>query len=95
MELAEETKDLVRLALDSHQSCVHDARLCHLLIMCEIGFRRHHGVQDDGEIEAISRYLTDCVLSDLMLKDMVEPVGLTEDGEFLIGLTQRGWDEVQ
>ncbi len=91
MELNEATQDILRLALDSHQYCRHqDPALCHALITVELGLRRGYPVSLDEELEACGKFIADAVLESLILKGMVETVGISEDGDFLLGLTEAG-----
>lgn len=92
MELDQETKDTLRLALDSHQYCGHDdPSICHMLIIAELSIRRGFPVTSDEELDACG-YIADAVLESLILKGYVETTGLTEDGDFTLGLTEAGYE---
>lgn len=91
MELSGETKDDLRLALASHQTCIHeDPAYCHMLIIAELALRQRRQIADNEEIDAIGHFIADAVLESLMLKGMIEVAGLDENGEFMIGLTEAG-----
>lgn len=93
MELDQLTKELLRKALDAHQHCGHTgAEVCNFLIVCEAAFLRERTFEKNEELEAVQIFLTDIVLENLILKGVVETTGLTEDGEFLLGLTDLGED---
>lgn len=90
MTLSDADKDLIRLALESHNHCVHDSELCYTLIMVEFEIRRGVGL-DDEEIEAARLFLTDQIVEGLILKGVIEVSGIdAETGEFYIGLTEAG-----
>lgn len=91
MELSEETKQLLTEALRSHESCVHtDPSLCNMLILAEVSMVRGDAVTTEEEMEACGHFLTNQVLESLLLKGIVEPVGISDDGEFFLGLTAAG-----
>lgn len=93
MELTIETKTALRVAIASHQTCVHENPVfCHMLIISELAMRQGRTINDDDEIDAIGHFIADAVLESLMLKGLVEVAGLDENGGFMVGLTQEGWE---
>lgn len=90
MILSDVDKDLIRLSIESHNHCLHDAELCFTLILIEFELRRGEGLTDD-EIDAAKTFVADAVVEGLVLKGMVEVTGIdSETGEFYIGLTETG-----
>ena len=90
MTLSDKDKDLIRLSLESHNHCVHDAELCFTLVLIEFELRREQGLDDD-EIDAARTFLADSIVEGLVLKGMIEVTGIdSETGEFYIGLTEEG-----
>lgn len=90
MSLSDADKDLIRLSLESHNHCVHEAELCFTLVLIEFELRRGVGLDDD-EIELARTFLTDSIVEGLVLKGMIEVTGIdSETGEFYIGLTETG-----
>lgn len=91
MNLTDETKEDLRLAIASHQYCIHDEpAFCHMLIIAELAMRQGRAVHDDEEIDAIGHFIADAVLESLILKGMVEVAGVDENGELMVGLTNAG-----
>lgn len=91
MELDNKTKDNLRLALESHIHCRHEnPTYCHMLILAELAMRRGYPVISDEELDACGGFIADAVLESLILKGMVEVMGVTEDGDFTLGLTEAG-----
>ena len=91
MKLTDQDKEYVALALESHRTCVHEKpHLCSILIVTEVELRRGKAIESDEEFEAMGHCIADLLLESLILKGLVETVGVTEDGEFLIGLTPDG-----
>lgn len=90
MTLSDKDKDLIRLSLESHNHCIHEAELCYTLILIEFELRRGEGLNDE-EIELARNFLADQVIENLVLKGVVEVTGIdSETGEFYIGLTETG-----
>lgn len=91
MTLNQEIKDLIRLALDSHVGCAHNtAELCYALTLVEVGLRRENPLSDE-EYEASRPFIADCILEKLILRGLIEPVGIdNETGDFYLGLTSAG-----
>lgn len=93
MVLSDDTQAALRVAILSHQTCVHeDPVLCHMLIIAELAMREGRAINDDDEIDAIGHFIADAVLESLVLKGMVEVTGLDENGGFMVGLTEAGWE---
>lgn len=89
MKLDQDTKDYLRHALLSHETCRHDDNaLCFVLMLSEASIRRGRPIEDDDEVEEAGGFLADCVLESLILKGIVEVDGMTEDGDFILGFTQ-------
>lgn len=96
MKLDEETQQNLRLALKSHRGCFHeDAVLCHALILSELAMRRGYPVTSDEELESCGYFIADVTLEGLILKGLVEVVGVDEEGELLVGLTKDGHTAVE
>lgn len=91
MELDEDTKDYLRLGIESHRHCVHkNPTYCHMLILAELAMRRGYPVSTQEEIDACGHFIADAVLESLILKGLVEMSGMSEDGQMLVGLTEAG-----
>lgn len=91
MTLDDITKELLRSALESHTSCAHsDPQICNYLILTEAALIRERDFEEDEELVSAQHFLADCVLEGLILKGLIQVEGMTEDGEFLIGLTDEG-----
>jgi hypothetical protein len=89
-QLDDETKELVKHALESHRHCVHnDPELCKVLILSEVALYRGEPPSNE-EIIAIGYFLADTILEQLILKGMVEVSGISEDGDFMVALTEQG-----
>lgn len=90
MELSESTKENIRLALESHKKCVHtDAAMCYTLTLCEVEILEGELLSEEM-MEECRNFMADAVLEGLILKGIVEVVGVSEDGEFMVGLTDAG-----
>lgn len=90
MAMDEILRESVKIALSSHDTCNHnDPSMCYSLVLCEVEilFGR---LLDEEEIEDCRKAIADIVLEGLILKGMVEVTGVSEDGEFWIGLTEEG-----
>lgn len=90
MDLDEESKDNIRLAIESHNHCVHDYVLCQALILTELVMRRGYPIASDEELEACGFFIADVTLENLILKGYVEMAGVSEDGDMVVGLTKDG-----
>jgi hypothetical protein len=91
MILDDETQENLRLALQSHQFCVHHgAAMCHMLILAELAIRRGYPVTSDEELEACGHFIADEVLQSLILKGFVSMDGVDENGQIMMGLTEAG-----
>ena len=96
MILDDATQDYIRLALQSHQTCAHETSvLCHALILAEAELRRGYPIESDEEVEACAFFIADATLESLLLKGLIEVEGLSESGEFTIGLTEAGYHAVE
>lgn len=90
MTLDQDTKDYLRQALLSHETCAHgDNTLCFVLMLSEASIRRGRPIQDDEEVDECGGFLADCVLESLILKGVVEVDGMTENGDFVLGFTKE------
>lgn len=88
--LSEEHQELIRQALESHKNCAHDdAQLCFTLTLLEVELRMD-GYLTEEEIEASRTFIADYILESLILKGIIEPTGITDEGEFYLGLTDAG-----
>lgn len=96
--LSEEHQELIRIALESHKNCAHEeAQLCFALTLLEVELRMD-GYLNEEEIEASRTFISDYILESLILKGIIEPTGITEEGDFYLGLTDAGeeaYDELQ
>lgn len=91
MELTEQDKDYLRLAMSAHDYCGHeDSSFCSMLILAELALRRGRPITTDEEINACGYFIADEVLTSLILKGVVEVVGVSEEGDFELGLTEAG-----
>lgn len=84
-------RDLACIALESHQKCKHEPAMCYLLISAEIGFRLGSDLTED-EFRAVGTIIADLTIESLILKGFVEPVGISEEGDMLFGVTEAGSD---
>lgn len=90
MAIDETLKEYIRKALSSHESCAHnDASMCYSLVLCEVEMLLGRLLEEE-EIEQCRNVIADTVLEGLILKGMVEVTGISEDGEFMVGLTETG-----
>lgn len=90
MALSEELKTLIRESMLSHQTCAHkDPSLCYLLILTEVELRQDAVIEED-EMEAVRNFIVDFVIEGLILKGMMEPMGISPEGDFFLGLTEKG-----
>lgn len=91
MTLDDATKDFIRRGLDAHVYCGHnDASLCYTLTLIEAEIRRGEEFSEE-EVEASRIFIADSILEGLILKGMIEPVGIDPDsGDFYVGLTAAG-----
>lgn len=93
MALDEETKENLRLGIESHRHCAHkDPTFCHMLILAELAMRRGYPVTSDEELEECGHFIADAVLESLILKGLVEMSGMSEDGQMMVGLTEAGME---
>lgn len=85
-----ELRNLVELALASHETCAHqEPNMCYLLISAEIGLMTGETLDED-QFKQIGTLVADLVLESLVLKGMMEPSCLNEDGEMLFSVTDAG-----
>lgn len=88
------TKELFRLALQSHKNCFHDVQLCFTLTVMEVELRRGEALTDE-ELEASRTFVADCILESLILKGYISPAGIDDTGDFLLELTEAGEEAYQ
>lgn len=89
--ISDEIKELVRLAMASHDQCYHrDVRLCNTLTLIEVQLVSGEELTDE-EYEQCQHYIADMVIESLILKGHVSAAGVDlESGEFLYELTEQG-----
>lgn len=88
--LDSQLQDLIILAMTSHESCGHDdPALCFTLCVLETEIRLLRELTNE-EAEESRLFFLDQILEGLILKGMVEPTGLNEEGDFVLGLTEQG-----
>lgn len=85
-----ELRELVGIALMSHENCAHqESTMCYLLISAEVGLMLDETISEE-KFKQIGTLIADLVLESLILKGMVEPSGIDENGEMLFGVTDNG-----
>lgn len=91
MQVDETTKAFIRKAMESHKSCDHigEPEMCHMLILGEAAIRRGYAIEDEEELDACGRYIADYVLESLILKGVVEPFGVDEEGRMTVRVTEK------
>lgn len=63
--------------------------MCYLLISAEVGLMLDETISEE-KFKQIGTLIADLVLESLILKGMVEPSGIDENGEMLFGVTDNG-----
>lgn len=89
--ISEELKELVRLAMQSHNHCGHDdLTLCNMLTLIEVQIRYDEELTEEETI-GCQNYVADQILESMILKGYMAPAGIDiETGDFLLEFTEAG-----